>query len=615
MSGARTCSPGCARTRAGASRAPRPRRAVLPRRGRRGAQMPGSAAPCFAASGCAASGFAPPSAGPTSLPQPLGLPWPDGPGARLILHSRRAASTALEAPGSVGASTPWLRTQAITSLTSGPSAPPAGLGGCLSSHAALAAFTVSGSEASFAPSHCLSATGSAGAPASPWLRRHATNVLKLAGAGSACRRGVFEPAPRAGRETAAIAATADAAATARVIVNLLMLSLLGRWASRVHQPRVIALRRGDEDPRKTAARGPRLRDTGAREHPDRPARRGRARDRRVAHRLPGGRGFRRRGRRRCACRDRCARAPRGGLRPAGRHAAGRLGLRRVPPDPRALGRSAAVPQRPRRGRRQAARARPGGRRLHRQVGHAGRGGGAREGGAAPQRQRALDEPAPLRSPRGRPRGARDPRGRAPSRAHGARVRAAEAVRHPSAPGAQPRADLRARVGLVGRPQRRLGVRAQAARQARGRSPPPPAAGDRVGRRLSLRPAGGLMRRPLSLHVWLAFALALAMAFPALAGLAAWAVAGSWQAGREAHRQDQAVAVLRTARLDTRAHRDAVLHGLAALGVEAQLGPTSADTKIADATDRKVADANDPKGAGATRPESAGASDPTGGGAR
>ena len=123
-----------------------------------------------------------------------------------------------------------------------------------------------------------------------------------------------------------------------------------------------------------------------------------------------------------------------------------------------------------------------------------------------------------------------------------------------------------------------------------------------------------MRRPLSLHVWLGFALALATAFPALAGLGAWAAAGSWQAGREAHRQDQAVAVLRTAQLDTRAHRDAVLHGLAALGVEAQLGPTGAEPKIADATDRKVADASNPKGAGATKPESAGASDPTGAGA-
>ncbi|HEY0362138.1 MAG TPA: HAMP domain-containing sensor histidine kinase [Solirubrobacteraceae bacterium] len=109
-----------------------------------------------------------------------------------------------------------------------------------------------------------------------------------------------------------------------------------------------------------------------------------------------------------------------------------------------------------------------------------------------------------------------------------------------------------------------------------------------------------MRRPLSLHVWLGFALALAMAVPALAGLAAWGATGRWQEGREAHRRDQALGVLRTAQLDSRAHRDAVLRGLAALRVEAQLGPAGAPTKIAD-VDRKVADAAK-QVAGATKPE-------------
>jgi signal transduction histidine kinase len=109
-----------------------------------------------------------------------------------------------------------------------------------------------------------------------------------------------------------------------------------------------------------------------------------------------------------------------------------------------------------------------------------------------------------------------------------------------------------------------------------------------------------MRRPLSLHVWLGFALALAMAVPALAGLAAWGATGRWQEGREAHRRDQALGVLRTAQLDSRAHRDAVLRGLAALRVEAQLGPAGAPTKIAD-VDRKVADAAN-QVAGATKPE-------------
>jgi signal transduction histidine kinase len=95
-----------------------------------------------------------------------------------------------------------------------------------------------------------------------------------------------------------------------------------------------------------------------------------------------------------------------------------------------------------------------------------------------------------------------------------------------------------------------------------------------------------MRRPLSLHVWLAVALALVIAVPALAGLAAWAGAGRWQAGREAHRRDQAIAVLRTAALDTPAQRDAAARRLGALGVEAQLGPTVVDAKIA--SDPKIA---------------------------
>ena len=88
-----------------------------------------------------------------------------------------------------------------------------------------------------------------------------------------------------------------------------------------------------------------------------------------------------------------------------------------------------------------------------------------------------------------------------------------------------------------------------------------------------------MRGPLSLHVWLGMALALVIAVPALAGLAAWAAAGHWQAGRESHRRDQAVAVLRTARLDTDAQREAVSRRLAALGVEAQLSPRVVDAKV------------------------------------
>jgi signal transduction histidine kinase len=92
------------------------------------------------------------------------------------------------------------------------------------------------------------------------------------------------------------------------------------------------------------------------------------------------------------------------------------------------------------------------------------------------------------------------------------------------------------------------------------------------------PAG----RTLSLHVWLALALTLAIAVPALAGLAAWGAAGRWQAGREERRESAAVEVLRGARLDTPADRAEIVRRLAALGVEAQLGPTKAAAGEPDA---------------------------------
>jgi signal transduction histidine kinase len=96
-----------------------------------------------------------------------------------------------------------------------------------------------------------------------------------------------------------------------------------------------------------------------------------------------------------------------------------------------------------------------------------------------------------------------------------------------------------------------------------------------------------MRRALSLRVWLGVALALVIAVPALAGLGAWAAAGRWQAGREADRRDQAVAVLSTAALETPAQREAVSRRLGALGVEAQLGPAVAGVKPAiDGADAK-----------------------------
>jgi HAMP domain-containing protein len=90
-----------------------------------------------------------------------------------------------------------------------------------------------------------------------------------------------------------------------------------------------------------------------------------------------------------------------------------------------------------------------------------------------------------------------------------------------------------------------------------------------------------MRR-LSLHVWLGLALALVIAVPALAGVAAWAAVGRWQAGREDHRARQALAVLDGATLLDADTRAVVVRRLAALGVEAQVGPSFDDAKAAKA---------------------------------
>ena len=97
-----------------------------------------------------------------------------------------------------------------------------------------------------------------------------------------------------------------------------------------------------------------------------------------------------------------------------------------------------------------------------------------------------------------------------------------------------------------------------------------------------------MKRPLSLHVWLGLALALVVAAPAVAGAAAWAAAGSWQTGREDHREQQALAVLKGVDLKDPVERDAVRRRLTALGVEAQLGPNAMDAAVADAVSAKLA---------------------------
>jgi signal transduction histidine kinase len=102
-----------------------------------------------------------------------------------------------------------------------------------------------------------------------------------------------------------------------------------------------------------------------------------------------------------------------------------------------------------------------------------------------------------------------------------------------------------------------------------------------------------MKRAWSLRTWLGLALALVVGAPALAGVAAWAAATSWQAGREQHRERQALAALTAVDLTDPAERDALTSRLIALGVQAQLGSNKLALKKAAAISATTALAGGP----------------------
>src|SRR5204863_3275238 len=118
--------------------------------------------------------------------------------------------------------------------------------------------------------------------------------------------------------------------------------------------------------------------------------------------------------------------------------------------------------------------------------------------------------AALRRPRARPERARGPARRPPHRADAHRVPVARAVPAPPAPGPDPLADLRARLGLRLRPLVELarGLRRLPAAQDRGRGRTAPAA-HRARRRLRAAPRGDVK---LTLSRRLAAGAAAAVAF-------------------------------------------------------------------------------------------------------
>jgi signal transduction histidine kinase len=88
-------------------------------------------------------------------------------------------------------------------------------------------------------------------------------------------------------------------------------------------------------------------------------------------------------------------------------------------------------------------------------------------------------------------------------------------------------------------------------------------------------------KKLSLHVWLAAALALAVVVPAAVAGAAWVAAGSWQDSRQAAREQKAVDAIRTADLTSPDGRKGLALRLAELGVEAQVAARDPKSPLPD----------------------------------
>lgn len=86
---------------------------------------------------------------------------------------------------------------------------------------------------------------------------------------------------------------------------------------------------------------------------------------------------------------------------------------------------------------------------------------------------------------------------------------------------------------------------------------------------------------LSLHVWLAAALALAVVVPAAVAGAAWLAAGSWQDGRQAAREKKAVDAIGRADLSAPDGIKRLALRLSELGVEAQVAPRNPKSGIVD----------------------------------
>ncbi len=88
-----------------------------------------------------------------------------------------------------------------------------------------------------------------------------------------------------------------------------------------------------------------------------------------------------------------------------------------------------------------------------------------------------------------------------------------------------------------------------------------------------------MRR-WSLHVWLVAAFALAVVVPASMAGVAWLVAGSWQDGRQAAREQRAIDAIKAADVSTPDDLKRLALRLSEIGVEAQVAPRDPKSVVA-----------------------------------
>ena len=160
--------------------------------------------------------------------------------------------------------------------------------------------------------------------------------------------------------------------------------------------------------------------------------------------------------------------------------------------------------------------------------------------------------AALRRARGRPGRARGQLRGAADRADCTRVRAAARPRRASAAGVQPRPAVRARLGLVRRPQRGRGVHRAPAAEDRARAGETALHHHRLGRWVPARSGEQMRRAPVRIRTFLLGTVLVLLLLPTLAGGAGWLIERDHQRASIQQPLNAAVAYLTSRRSELQA---------------------------------------------------------------